>query len=289
MGLLTQASIELAVLDHIPGKGTASIERAILEALNQVSRDFPIYRRGTLTTTPPATAGTVALTAGSAAVTGTGTSFQATDVNQLFIGEGSSAVFSILSRSSATAIVLSSAWAESNDADATYQIVYPRLSLPSDALYVHRLRIPSFDRKDLARTSLDAIFDQDVLTGGTTGRPTSWAYVSNEGTGTVTEIQVFPYPDQRYVLEGLFQVRGSISGVGGGTVTHYLDDTLTLFKYATLWACFDMIDAQDRAVFWKTLYEQEKARYISSTRAGTPGRISPTPAMPRRWLTQGPD
>jgi len=96
-------------------------------------RDLPVLSGSHyFTTTAPYTTGTVSTTLGSTTITGSGTTWDANMVGQLFSADSLSVAVRIESFVSTTALVLESGWPDAAVTGDTYEIAYDRYAMPAN-------------------------------------------------------------------------------------------------------------------------------------------------------------
>jgi hypothetical protein len=171
---------------------TATANAIVNDAYLQVARRRPwkfLEKQIPLFTSTIYATGTVSLTAGSATVTGSGTTFTAAMVGK-YLQVGSRQPIRVTAYTSATSITIAANWGEANVSGAAYSIIQLRFALPSDADRVVRLVGPLWElqRKDL--TLIDAIDPYRSMTGP----PLVFCEVANYGPGS-KEIEIWPIPN----------------------------------------------------------------------------------------------
>lgn len=167
------------------------VNRVINRTLNRIAgfHPWPFYLdEGFFTTVAEYTTGTASITNGSAAVTGTGTTFTAAMVGRKIRFNGETAYYRILSYTSATSITLEAPYQGSDDTDATFSVYQDEYRLRADVHIPHFLRQV---QQGAALTDLDpGEFDSIYPAPQTTGDPHFYVPVGTRrdtySTGTVT-------------------------------------------------------------------------------------------------------
>lgn len=202
MAQMTLATLITEVDLEIPGVETAAVVAGANKVIRRIQTEFVEPKRTTFTTRVATSSGTVSVTQDSTSVTFSGTPLAASDPLMLIQIDGDS-TWILLTYASTSTGTLSSKWAESTNATATYQIVYPTASFPNtfgEILKVQR-------------------FGYDPLTfriGGTcpwtVGLPVSWSpYAHDDATAApsddLTRIFLDPAPDTRVMYEAWYKPR----------------------------------------------------------------------------------
>jgi hypothetical protein len=179
--------------------GTTQLKAWINDVIRLLAtaRDWPFFRKPyDFGLTAPYTTGTVALTNGSATVTGTGTTWVAGMVGQEFYCSGldSDRVYRISARNSNTEIEISPSFLGTTGSGETYTINYVRYTGPTDfdrggAFYDQTGREMRYNamtleefyrRRQVHRTTVawptDIVVDQENAAGGTV---TTYFYVAD--------------------------------------------------------------------------------------------------------------
>lgn len=159
-----------------------------------------LRRTGELVIEAPYATGTVAVTKGSATVTGTGTAFDNSHVGRIF--RASQAWYEIAQVASATSLVLKSEYSEDSASSAGFNIVQHRHELADDVRklgpFVHmRLRRPldmvsriGLDLADSSRYQLSSV-------------PRYVAEQEPTATG-VKRVEIYPYSSQQEIVHYLY-------------------------------------------------------------------------------------
>lgn len=184
--------------------------------------------------------GTLAITSGDNAVTGTGTTFTAAMVGRsLFIGATHSQPYGISVFNSATSLALSSTFAPADNASAeTFSVKALRYS-PSvgDIARIERITI---DERPLVEKP-PGFFDIIDPDRSTTGEPVYYSVVGkSRQSGTIT-FEIHPVPDGEYVMKVVYFKKAS--DLSSDTETPLID--IELLEAGALWDCYRIFAAKN--------------------------------------------
>lgn len=163
-----------------------------------------LFKRAYVQTIVDKTAGTVAITNGAAAVTGTGTAFAAIDVRSFIEFEGDTNWYEVTARSSATGITIGNNFQGATLTDGTYTLRTVYYDLPSDLFSIYTVRQSKTPTKltNLGIWTLDA-YEPSI---STVGVPTGYYLFRNSPDVAATaskqrQVAFFPSPDDEYNIE----------------------------------------------------------------------------------------
>ena len=163
-----------------------------------------LYKRVYVQTIVDKTAGTVAITNGATAVTGTGTSFAAIDVRSFIQFENDTNWYEVTARSSTTAITIGNAFQGATLTAGTYTLRTVYYDLPTDCFKVFDVRQSNTPLKltQLGLWTTD-LYRPDI---NTTGNPTGYYLFRNSPDVAATaskqrQIAFYPAPDDEYNIE----------------------------------------------------------------------------------------
>lgn len=256
MALKTIADLQDELSDAIPSAAQEKIVRACNKVVRRIygAVSFPEY--GTVTTKAKVTTGTVAVTQDATTAEFSGTPLSTSNPIALIQIDGDSQWFklTVIDNNSGT---LSSAWAQANNATATYTIVYPAVSFPAAVGEI--LRIWREGEQDI---KFCADRGSEWLTGSVTGTPMRWSpYIHDSAATTPNDdllrILLTPAPEVREVLQVAYRRRQTLLTPGGATSqTIPLPDIWWECVVAgVLFFLWDQRDQQDRSAFWRAEYE----------------------------------
>lgn len=187
-------------------KDTAVFRDVIRRALRRLQREYrwSFFRvREEVNVTAAAETGTVALTHGSTGVTGTGTAFASTDVDNYFTLQDENVVYRIASRSSTTAIVLASQYVnagQENVSGVDYRVLYHDYALSNARAKL----ITVFNREMMQElTWLPSpemerrIFEEPLVT-----RPEYFGMYPDGSGGN--KLRLWPAPDRKYPIVAVY-------------------------------------------------------------------------------------
>ena len=166
-----------------------------------------LQERDMIQTIADKTAGTVTVTDGSAAVTGSGTAFAATDVGKFIQFSGEEDWYEILTYVSSTSITVKPNYGGTSSSTATYTLRTVFYSLDSD---VNRILSVKQYNTPIKLTQIQApTLDRAQPNIETTGAPTAYALFRLDPNGTVDfpsyakqrQLQFFPSPNDTYNIE----------------------------------------------------------------------------------------
>lgn len=158
---------------------------AILEKLDWQRSEI----QGVLQTVAPYEVGTVSLTNGSSAVTGTGTTFTSAMTGRQFCVAGRSEVYEFTYVSGTTG-TLDRTYEGDTNAEAAYSIEQAVYTMPSEARLVNAI-IPFDMDKPLDRKSRGEVTARIAATG----TPQEWALYMDT-TGNLLQVILWPTPDE---------------------------------------------------------------------------------------------
>ena len=132
MALLTLANMIDEVQAEIPNKETVNIVRAINKVTRRIYTETVEPARGTFTTLPTVTTGTVSVAQDSTVATFSSGVVLAADPVRICQIDGEQAWFILTRGASDTAGVLSSKWPAATNATANFTIAYPTVTFPKE-------------------------------------------------------------------------------------------------------------------------------------------------------------
>lgn len=253
MAQLTLAQIRTHVQQFTPDKATAAIDNAVNRTVEDLALEFGNQDRGTFTTLPKVTTGTVTATQDSTAVVGSGTAFASTYLNGLIQIEGQDAWFMVPTVTDPTNIVLSSAWHGTTSAGLTYTLVQPQITFPTTVLRIIKMwqrgRLP-------LRYALDDKGEEMIEWDE--GEPEVWFDAPFGSTGQV-QVRLTPYPDTRYLYEYTYMKQPTLLSADGDLIPFpsHLNSVVLAGVLSLIW---DQEDAQDRSMAWLQRYEMLKRK-----------------------------
>lgn len=216
MALRTLANLISEVQDEIPEKPQAKIVRSINKVLTRIVTEMQEPKRSTFTTKAKIETGTVIVTQDSTTATFSSTILSDTFPFMMLQVEGDENWFN-LTYSSTTVGILSSAWAEDTNATATYTLVFPAVSFPSDvgrvlSIYQNPQRPLTYGGIERAGSWPWQVF----------GRPTNWLPYRIDMTATTpdddkTRVLLWPAPDARMVFSYSYYPRIAFLTEAGAT------------------------------------------------------------------------
>ncbi len=163
-----------------------------------------LFKRAYVQTIVDKTAGTVAITNGATAVTGTGTAFAAIDVRSFIQFEGDTNWYEVTARSSTTAITIGNNFQGATLTAGTYTLRTVYYNLPTDVASIYDARQSNTPMKltNLGVWTLDS-YQPDV---STVGMPTAYYRFRNDPEIAATaakaiQVGFFPSPDDEYNIE----------------------------------------------------------------------------------------
>jgi len=187
-------------------KDTAVFRDVIRRALRRLQREYrwSFFRvREEVNVTASVSTGTVSLTHGNTAVTGSGTAFASTDVDNYFTLQDENVVYRIASRSSTTAIVLASQYvnaSEDNVSDAEYRVMYHDYALSNACAKL----ITVFNREMMHELTWmpspeleRRIFEEPLVT-----RPEYFGMYPDGSGGN--KLRLWPAPDRKYPIVAVY-------------------------------------------------------------------------------------
>ena len=163
-----------------------------------------LFKRAYVQTIVDKTAGTVAITNGATAVTGTSTAFAATDKRSFIQFEGDTNWYEVTAYTSATSITIGNAFQGATLTAGTYTLRTVYYDLPTDLFSVFDVRQSKTPNKmtALGVWTIDT-YQPDV---STVGVPTGYYMFRNSPDVAATaakqrQISFFPSPDDEYNIE----------------------------------------------------------------------------------------
>lgn len=130
------------VFDAVGSKADLELWVALNDAIDMLAQDHRwewFLRRGHMSTVAPYSTGTITLTAASATVTGSGTTFPATAAGRRILVSGQ--ILDVLSYTSGTSITLTTTWGGATTAGLSYIMFRDEYALP-DTLYEFKRILP---------------------------------------------------------------------------------------------------------------------------------------------------
>jgi hypothetical protein len=187
--MATYGEIRMRLVKELPGVDRDLLDSWILDRYIEILDLLPWRRQSlssNLTTRAAYETGTVALTAGSAAVTGTGTVWTAGMTGLDFAASGNGGVYRFTHVSPTTG-TLDRAWEGETETEATYALQQRVYEMPANC------RVPAaldtWDRGPLARRSAAELRARPR----TSGTPLEWAPAADSATNRM-QIELWPVP-----------------------------------------------------------------------------------------------
>lgn len=184
---MTYGNLKLRLVKAFPGVDLTLIEGWIGDVYADILDDLSWTRQkltGILQTAAPYSTGSVTVTAGDTAITGSGTTWTSDMTGRAFRVTGRTEYYEF-TYASATTGTLDRAYEGSTAAGAGYsifQFVYP---MPADCALLESDAFPSLAR--LSGPQIDAT---------STGTPTNWAsYMDDASTPPRMQVELYPAPD----------------------------------------------------------------------------------------------
>lgn len=256
MSRMTLSQLATEIKRWLPDKSTDAISGAANFAIREIGKAgaIPQNFRSTLTTTAPVDITAVSATKGSTSITGTG--LVAGMLNQ-FIRISGDDTWYLLSAVGTGTGTLSSAFAGTTGSGTlTATVAYPRVTLPANLLTIDK--IGEQNRQPLSY--IDAELSSGVYT---TGRPEMFTEIIPVNISEYLELALLPFPDASYsfIVEGrkrltAFSEAGSYSGVP--------EEHEDILIAGTLFYLWSAEDGEDRAAFWKGMFERGLKRARAS-------------------------
>lgn len=215
------------VARRVEGILPVQIKPWVNERLEAIAGAFDwswLNKEGVFSTVVEYSTGTVAVTAGSTSVVGTGTSWTSGMVGRIF-RVGSNADYYIVSAvGSATALTLDANYEGDTETGKSYKINTNRYSLATDVDSIEEIRLVGGPRP-LQKVSLEWL-DSSYPHRPYYGDPQWWAFV--RATGGTEEIELYPVPDTEKVVRYLYKKEISNLDTDTDTIPEELPvDTLT--------------------------------------------------------------
>lgn len=279
MSRLTFAQAKARIKHHLPDRDDTSILDALNLGIQEIALHFPVQDRGTFTTLPKLSGGTVSVTQGSTAVVGTGTAFASGYEGGLIRIEGDDTWFGVPTVTDTENIVLSSAWAQTSDATATYEIVQPFVTLPAAVMRLVKVWIADYEELRPAGDEREHFWSETL-----TAQPMSWADAPYGSSGE-RKIQLSPFPDERYACTYTYHAEPTLYTSSDSSETSLPAFLNPLVIAAGLWMVWDQEDAQDRSAYWmgrfKDLLKRARAERMAGKFYQAEGLVES-----RRWLRE---
>lgn len=194
-------------LDQTVAANGTRLKRWLNLAQQDIAARHPfewLYKRAYVQTIVDRTAGTVAITNGAAAVTGTGTAFATTDVRSFIRFEGDTNWYEVTARASTTAITIGNNFQGATLTAGTYTLRTVYYNLPTDVVSIYDARQSNSPLKltNLGVWTMDT-YQPDI---NTTGKPTAYYRFRLDPEIAVTaakaiQVGFFPSPDDEYNIE----------------------------------------------------------------------------------------
>lgn len=142
--------------------------------------------------------GTVAFTKGTRAITGTGTSFDATMVNQKFIVASNRQAYRIEDVNSTTDLDIFHNIDLDTATASAYKIGFDLYEIPQDIAAVRSLQLNGHG--ELPPTPLQEFRVREAQNPSRTGRPEIYTLTEIDNTSGQYKLQFYPIPDKRYTV-----------------------------------------------------------------------------------------
>lgn len=205
--VLQQELADRLNIDQTVAANATRLKRWLNLIQSDIASRYPfewLYKRAYVQTIVDKTAGTVAITNGATAVTGTSTAFAAIDIRSFIQFEGDTNWYEVTARASTTAITIGNAFQGATLTAGTYTLRTVYYDLPSDLFSVFDVRQSKTPRKltALGLWTLDS-YQPDI---STVGVPTGYYLFRNSPDVAATsakqrQMAFFPSPDDEYNIE----------------------------------------------------------------------------------------
>lgn len=249
MSRLTFAQAKARIQHHLPDKGATSILDALNLGIQEVALHFPSKGRGTFTTLPTLSGGTVTATQDSTDIVGSGTAFAAGYQDGLFRASGDDAWFGVPTVTDTTNIAISSAWAQDSGASKTYELTQPFITLPAGVMRLERLWIAGAPVLEAQGDEKSEWWSEPY-----TGQPTHWSDASIGSSGE-RRIMLTPFPDIRYVVRYTYSEEPTLYTSSDASETNLPGFLNPLIVAAALWQAWDQEDSPERSRYWYQRFE----------------------------------
>lgn len=263
MALLTLANLISEVTDEIPNKEQAFIVRAINKVLRRIYTENVEPQRGTFTTVPSVTTGTVSVTQDSTSVVFSSGIVLAADPLRIVQIDGEQSWFNLTRGAGDTLGALSSKWPTTTNATATFTIAYPTITFPAavgEILSIWREGFEPLHFNSDAQLST-------ILPQVTSGIPTHWSpYLHDEAAATPSDdlrrVFLAPVVMTRMVYSYTYKPRFTfLDPAGLTTQTLPLGDLwYEAIIAGTLFWLWKQEDQGQRALIQSTIFEEALAR-----------------------------
>lgn len=279
MAQLTLANLIDEVQDEIQNKPQAKIVRALNKVIRRIYHEPPMWKRGTFTTSPKVVTGTVSVTLNSTTATFSSAILATTDPLTLVQIEGDQAWFT-LTPSNTTVGALSSVWPTTTDATATFTLVRPSITFPSDVGEIMEVGRDNYEPLSFARDEFRRAWPSAMAVGV----PELWFPYLHDSSGTPDDklrIVLVPAPDTRMVYSYSYRARPTfIAADAATTVTVPLPDVwneaVIAGVLAYLWKQEDAAGLRSRMDLYEGLVARTRARVLPAATI--------KPRIPRRAL-----
>lgn len=249
MSRLTFAQAQARIEHHLPDKSPTAILDALNLGIQEVALHFPSKGRGTFTTLPTLSSGTVTATQDSTGIVGSGTAFASAYQDGLFRASGESAWFGVPTVTDSTNLVTSSAWAQDTGAAKTYELAQPFITLPANVMRLERMWIAGSPVLEAQSDEKSEWWSEPY-----TGQPTNWSDASIGSSGE-RRIMLKPFPDVRYVVRYTFSEEPTLYTSDGSSETSLPGFLNPLILAAALWQAWDQEDSPERSRYWYQRFE----------------------------------
>ena len=272
MSQLTLANVSTFVRASIPNYPQAKIGTFANLVLEEVYERLNQINYGTFTTTAPYTTGTANVGNNSAAIVFSGSALGASDPLRL-VQVGDDPTYYIVTRTNATTGVLSSVYAGTTNATATFKIVYPTVVFPAAVGVPLAIKREGFGRLEFGPASdLNA-----RLRGNTTGQPMYYSPYAMDGAATPDDahrILLTPYPDAMYSYAYEYLARPTLIDPDTVTPTTEKVPIPTSFRSALLFGTMALCaEAEDKdGDKWAMKAEMAFRKALAHSGAGTTGQ-----------------
>lgn len=224
MALLTIADLQDDVADELPNKEAAVIVRAVNKVIRRIYTEFVEPQESTFTTVPTMATGTVSVIQDSTTINFSSSVLSSTDPVTFIQVTGDNAWFQV-TYVSASQGTLSSKWAGSTNATATYQMVYPVYSFPAGIGEIISIGQSGFDPLKFRIGTRDTQTSWWWQMG--VGLPTHWGPWTHDETAGVDNLRIIvtPAPLDRRVYAYTYKPRvARLNPVGATSQTIPLQD-----------------------------------------------------------------
>lgn len=146
----------------------------------------------------PETTGTISTTEGLQAITGSGTAFASTHVNQKIIVGTDTAAYEINTVTNSTSLSLFNKYADDSQSAVTFKILFNKYQLPQDIQNIRSLVINGIH--EMVPIGPQEMHLKTQSNPGMTGTPRWYTLTEVEPDSGQWYLEVYPSPDQRFAV-----------------------------------------------------------------------------------------